>query len=282
MKNFIKFHCDINTAFSSAEQKIRTFMYYGYEIESHTHDFYEINIVMGGSGNHIIGNNSIEVKKGDVFAIPPKIIHSYRDCEGLNVYHLIFRPEFIDGLLKNEKTEGLQMFLEIEPLLRQGISNNLFLSLSSKELMAIKNDLDAISEEKEGDYPTGDYFKNHTAQKLIHWFAWLMVKQGNKKDSPVDADTELAITKIINYIYEEYSHKITIDTLCRISNMSRATLFRSFKAYCGCSPMQFIQSYRKKQALNFMAEQKNSKTFIAQECGFYDLSHMERYIKNSN
>lgn len=62
----VKFHCDNNRNFKNKHQQIRGFIYKDYSIELHSHDFYEINIVMSGSAVHQIENEYIEVKKGDI------------------------------------------------------------------------------------------------------------------------------------------------------------------------------------------------------------------------
>ena len=73
--------------------------------------------------------------------------------------------------------------------------------------------------------------------------------------------------------------KITIDLLCEKSFLSRSTFLRSFHNVCGCTPMEYVNSYRCKKALEMMDSTCFSKTEIAHSCGFYDLSHMERTVK---
>jgi len=44
---------------------------------SHTHNFYELNIVMSGNGKHFVNNSTFYIASGDVFIVPPKISHNY-------------------------------------------------------------------------------------------------------------------------------------------------------------------------------------------------------------
>ena len=60
-----------------------------YPINMHSHNFYEINIVVEGNGVHYIEDNLCLAKPGDVFAIPPKNRHGYWSENDLNIFHLL-------------------------------------------------------------------------------------------------------------------------------------------------------------------------------------------------
>ena len=271
-------HYDVAQLFSNPAQGVRGLIYQDYEIQPHTHDFYELNIVMGGSGLHRIANNCVPVKRGATFVIPPMTVHSYENTANLAVYHLLLTPEFVRTYVNAEEDYGIRMLLKIEPLLRGNASKNLFLQLSADQLSMVKNDLDCILDNVSESYPDTATFKKHTALKLLNWLAYLFVRQCDEKGRKIPNETEYAIMRTLDYIYENYASHITVDTLCRESNMSRATLFRNFKAYCGCSPMAFLRSHRKAVAVSLLAQKGRSKTEIANECGFYDLSHMEKVL----
>ena len=62
---FFKNHLNITTAFIEKN----------YIIKMHEQEFYEINVVIKGSGMHYIKNNKSPAKVGDVFIIPPHVPH---------------------------------------------------------------------------------------------------------------------------------------------------------------------------------------------------------------
>jgi len=92
---------------------------------------------------------------------------------------------------------------------------------------------------------------------------------------------EMQIIRVLEYIHKNYSEKITIESLCRMAFLSRSTFLRSFKAVCGMSPIEYLNNYRCKKAFELFNSNDYSKTEIAHSCGFYDLSHMERMLKNT-
>ena len=73
---------------------IQSFIHFNYNIGMHTHDFWELNIVLNGTGGHYIGKNRFEIKAGDVFIIPPNIQHGYFNLSGLNVYTCSYTRNF--------------------------------------------------------------------------------------------------------------------------------------------------------------------------------------------
>lgn len=78
--------------------------------------------------------------------------------------------------------------------------------------------------------------------------------------------------------------KISIETLCKKVFLSRSTFLRTFKEICHTSPTEYLIKYRCEKAIDMLSNTDCSKTPVAQSCGFYDLSHMNRnlnkYLKN--
>ena len=70
--------------------------------------------------------------------------------------------------------------------------------------------------------------------------------------------------------------------MCRFVNLSRSTFIRKFGQVCHCSPIHYLMEYRVLQAQRMIGEGLLNRTQIAHECGFYDLSHMEKYLKKAN
>ena len=75
--------------------------------------------------------------------------------------------------------------------------------------------------------------------------------------------------------------KLSIPLLADKANMSRSTFIRHFERICGCSPHQYIQQYRLKKARELLAHSDKAFTAVAQECGFYDASHLRKCLENA-
>lgn len=277
----IKFHCDEKNNFKECE-KVRAFLYTDYQIEPHNHDFYEINIVLRGHGTHKISNASFEAKIGDVFTIPPGVIHAYCNTQQFDIFHILIKKDFIYYNRKESAdVPGFLQLTEIEPFLRRHCANKMFLHLSRNELEYLKYDLNAIDEKNIGYSAKSSPLKEHTVWKILYTFSELLYRQINFDKKKNAAKYEKYIFNILEYIHKNYDKKITLETLCEKFYLTRSTLLRNFETICHCSPTQYINNYRCKKALEMSENTDLSKTQIAHSCGFYDLSHMQRAFAKS-
>jgi len=279
----IKFHCDEASNFKRHHSFVRAFTYTEYSIEPHTHDFYEMNIVMGGHGIHQIESSVFSVGIGDVFVIPPMTIHAYYSTEHLEVYHILLKKDFVRNNQDEAMTiPGFLQLMEIEPFLRQNCSESMFLHLNPTELSEIKNEVKFIEENGPFDQEVFSALHIHTTWKILYYLSYLLHKQINGDKKVVLTKYKQQILDTLEYLHQHFSEKITIDGLAERVYLSRSTFIRSFQVFCGCSPIEYLNQYRIKKATELLENSTMSKTEIAHFCGFYDLSHMEKSIKKPN
>jgi len=208
----IEFHCDEKGNFQKGFP-VRAFSYKDYSIERHNHDFYEVNIVMSGVGTHCIENSEFRVKSGDVFVIPPMVVHAYTDVDKLEVYHILLKKSFIDeNRTEAEKIKGFLQLIEIEPFLRSNFLNAFFLHLSQLQLVQLKNELAFIDDNSAFSWEECSLMKYHTTWKIIYWFAILLNRQFDSNHCPIKHKYEIPIIAVLEYIHTNYGEKITIET----------------------------------------------------------------------
>lgn len=274
------FFCGIDEILKENEQ-LAAFLYEDYSVQNHSHEFYEMNIIMSGRGQHVIEGHAFSVRRGDVFIISPGLIHCYEKTEKLNVFHILFRPSFLrEYASEQEKAEGFSLLTEIEPYLRSSYSQPLFLHLSASCLMGLQSDFEIITRDSQFDAPQYRPLQNHTALKLLYYCSALLARQTYGEKAP-SSENEQAVMRVLEYIHANYAQKITLQKLCEISYMTRSTLLRHFTALCGCSPSDYLIRFRIRQASHLLEQTDRKKTDIAVSCGFYDLSHFERAIAAS-
>lgn len=279
----IEFHCDAKQSLGDEKCKVRAFLYTDYRIPPHNHEFYEINIVLRGVGIHEIENSRFQVKTGDVFVIPPMTVHAYRDTKELDVYHILVRRDFIaDNMHEASAVPGFLQLTEIEPYLRQHFSDAMFLHLGAGEMMKLRGELSSI--EDKGEYDREELYplKHHSLWKILYSLSYMLYRQLHAESSGKNNKYEHSILTALEYIHQNYSEKITVEELCELTYLSRSTFLRAFGDICGCSPSVYLCRYRCGRAAELIGAGVLSKTEIANACGFYDLSHMERMMKNQS
>ena len=113
--------------------------------------------------------------------------------------------------------------------------------------------------------------------RALAFFCRLCIAMYESVEKTVERnDTD--IIEIMDYINSNYSERITVDNLARLVNMSKSTLNRHFKRAVGITPVEYVIKCRTKRAKELIEENAYTKAEIAQMCGFYDSSHMDKYL----
>lgn len=255
------------------QNPVRAFLHKDYSIGMHTHEFYEINIVLSGYGCHYIEGKKLEVTAGDVFVIPGNISHGYISGKKLDVYHFLVRNDFFDRYRAElEGTKGYKMLFDIEPLLRQTTGENYFLHIDKDELFEVENDIRKIQDAGK----CGNYIYMNVLTLAL--FCGLCIKMFESADENSGNRADMDIIRVMDYIHSNFSDRISVENVAKIANMSKSTLNRHFKRATGITPMEYVIYCRTKKARELIAENTYTKAEIAQRCGFYDTSHMDKYL----
>lgn len=246
----------------------------------HTHNFYELNIIMSGNGKHYVNNSTLHITSGDVFIMPPAISHGYTfDSKQYSIFHLLFHKQFFkkyEVFLNN--LNGYQILFNIDPLIRnqESIINN-FLHINITEnynLTRIFNELAMLEKEQKGNTePKKEHLTLYVIAKICDMIEEEKVTYNGSKRYLFD------LLKSVEYIHSNFRGKIELQTLYTISCMSRSSYIRYFKQLFNCPPIDYIQNYRLRQAKSMLKHTNNSLTSIANDCGFCDSAHFSRLFK---
>ena len=96
----------------------------------------------------------------------------------------------------------------------------------------------------------------------------------------LDGDKQMEIIKnVIEYISDNYSSEITIDTLSQFAGYSRAHLSRQFKKATGLSIVEYINYIRCTNAHTMLIGENKTVSEVALECGFSNMSYFSKIYK---
>lgn len=105
---------------------------------------------------------------------------------------------------------------------------------------------------------------------------------GNYGEGPMPArphrPNRVKLTRTREFIEENFEKKIALDELAEIAGLGRHHFCRAFRELFGLPPNQFQHAVRIARARKMLAE-GSRPTFVAQEVGYGDLSHMLRHFK---
>lgn len=91
--------------------------------------------------------------------------------------------------------------------------------------------------------------------------------------------TNKLIRKVIDYIEKNYSERITLDTLAKITNYSPNYLQHTFSEITGMSPNEYLTSERIKNAKQLLIGTNKSIADISYECGFSSQAYFTKIFK---
>lgn len=87
------------------------------------------------------------------------------------------------------------------------------------------------------------------------------------------------ITKALTFIHERYTTKVSLEDICAHVNLSRSHLSKLFKEQQGISVMEYMESYRLKQARLLLRTTKYSISEIIDQVGIADVFYFSKLYK---
>ena len=85
---------------------------------------------------------------------------------------------------------------------------------------------------------------------------------------------------VLNYIHDNYSNNISINTLANICDYSEYHFMRFFKKHIGMTCIQYINNYRLEKASLLLNSTSKPIMDISLEVGFDNLSYFNKLFKN--
>ena len=248
---------------------IHSYLHTDYKYKMHSHQFYEINIIMSGKGKHYIEKSAIDITEGDVFVIPPEVGHGYLSESTLDIFHILIKTEFLHRYSEElAEIDGFDLLFDIEPQIRQGSGKNFNINSGPHIISSFGETLLEMSRaERQGRYAYLNILTLAFISRLCERIC------GDFSDI-----SESDIVGVMEYIKNNLDEKITIDGLSEFAHMSPSTLTRKFKTVTGQSPLNYVLCCRIAKAKKLIEKADMRKTEIAYVCGFYDIAHMNKYL----
>ncbi len=241
--------------------------------QKHTHDYDEIVIIIGGSGNQHINNESYFVSTGDVFIVKGDAVHYFSDANNLQIFNIGFKPWVLSNFSQLLfKTPGYHSLFVLEPAGRKQarFSQKLHLDMSSLKVLSdmleqLKNEL---NNQKDELMVTALFMQITGFICRMHY---------NYSYSKIAKDNPCA--KILEYIETHYTEQITLENLCEISLMSKNGIIAMFRRLYGITPIKYINNLRINKAEMLLKNTSVPITSLALECGFGDSNYFTKYFK---
>ncbi len=245
------------------------------DLNVHRHDFMELVVVLGGSGEHVLDDDRFPIFAGDVFVIDENHRHGYRNAHDMRIANILFDEKVL--LARDESLAllaGYQALFHLEPVARRKLSfaGKLHLPRESRlfteqRVFALQSELTA---KREG-------YRAAAVSLLVETIVHLC-RVYTTSDSAAQKNL-LDIGRVVGYLETHYADSIERDALTELVAMSGRTLMRRFGEATGTTPMQYLLRLRIDRAATLLKTTSMPITEIAGTVGFHDSNYFTRQFR---
>jgi len=253
----------------------------GFPLMMHSHDFYELNIIVKGNGRHYIENKSFAISPGAVFVIPPNILHGYwAENNEMSIFHLLIDQKLLQkhSLILNE-FPGYSLLFETEPELRKNIASEaFFLQLKPPYLSELTHIMDKLINLANTSLNRPVLFETY-AMALIYDLSNLIEKEYSTVNKNSVNNNYLNVVNSVNYMKQHLSDSVSIGELSHTAMESRTCYIEKFKYLFKMTPFEYLRKLRINQAMELLTGTEQPIATIAQKSGFCDSAHLIKVFK---
>jgi len=238
----------------------------------HSHKNFELNYILNGWGNRIVGNNMESFSRGDLVLMGPYLPHCW---EVTGVSHGI-SPECIT-IHFHEDFLGQKIMRspELSPVMDLFNSSKRGIQFYGNEILEISNILQKMLEV-------------NNFRKLIYLLEIfellirtndrrMLVNAGFIKDA--DDTNSLRLKRIYEYILVNFSRKIRLDDVAEQCHLSVSAFCRFFEANTGKSLFNYLKEVRIGYASKLLLDSDMLISDICHQSGYNNLAHFNNQFK---
>lgn len=234
---------------------------YHYSAVCHWHEDLEFIKIISGQMDFFINNACVTLHEGEGIFINSKRLHygfsnDKIDCQFIA---LIINPSLFPNVVQHDCQDKF------------GQNSNDFLMLNESEILESITRIYDLMQEKQvnGLQVVGNSLLlcDRIAAKL---------KQV-KNDFELDVG-QLAIWKMLTYVQQNFSEKITIDAISKSGAVNRNRCCELFKQYVRQSPNTYLNHYRLLKSCEMLEKTKRTISEIAMLSGFQSPSYFTQYF----
>ncbi|AEV30340.1 transcriptional regulator containing an amidase domain and an AraC-type DNA-binding HTH domain [Sphaerochaeta pleomorpha str. Grapes] len=238
----------------------------------HSHEFFELVIVISGTGINITENERLKVCCGSAFLIPPKVLHGYEEVDNLVLYNILIGKNILSASMVD-----LAEIAGFKSLVIDASHTSTIPCLSPLQLEKALVLVEKIKLEN-----AGMVYGKGTAALVYAYLLQLLVMLSRSKEKPLytEAYGNQRIATCIAFMEKNLNKSLSLTELSDQAHMSASTLNRYFRLYTGFSPVEFHIRRRIKYACSLIQTSNLTMEGISEATGFSDGNYFARQFRN--
>lgn len=239
---------------------------------AHRHDFLELFLVVGGSGQQVINGVEYPLRQGSItFLLPYQIHELFADSgEPLQLINCMFGMDLLLPLSENDvAVDGLWLHKEELPPTVQ---------LSQADFQQIHAILKCMLQELSLTHPWRNQLLKLKLLETVIYFNRLQLQHTNHVQLPGNP-SQKSIWSVVQYIHSHYSEPLSLSSLAAQFEYNHSTLSTEFKKHLGVNFVHFLQEVRVRHACALLSSTNLSGVDIAIEVGFDSFRSFSRVFQ---
>lgn len=250
-------------------------------IRQHRHEFYEIVLILSGSGVHATHRFRHRIEAGDALVIDPWRWHGYEDPRQLNLVNVLVRSDLLASLARRlGSLPGFHALFTLASRRWQGSAYGGRLRIEGAEFEQAVEWVNRIEEESRRSNEAGF----HIAEAYLILLVGLLARRRGQTSPAArpapDITAGAGLGRLLSWIEVRLHERLPVARLASEAKMSVRTFHRRFLADTGTSPTGYVLGRRLESAADSLRHSASASIGeVAARCGFDDPNYFTRAFR---
>ena len=226
---------------------------------NHFHDFFEIELILGGEGVHSMNGTVYKIQRGSVFLMTPADFHDLRTDTHLDVLTIMFD----DGVVRDALIERI-------------MAKSVCLDIDSADVERIDFLADMLMAEEE----RADAYTIGCIKGLLESILALVLRYDGGAERSGAYDIPDPFDRALRFLYSHFRDNPPLAEAARIVGYSPAYFSKLFSARMGVGYADFLNGLKVNLAKALLTSTDETSAAIAFFCGFGSLSNFYRVFSS--
>ncbi|UVI28339.1 AraC family transcriptional regulator [Paenibacillus spongiae] len=229
----------------------------------HWHEFYELEFIVEGEGEHLLNGQSYPLAKGYLFLVTPSDFHEIIPVKdkALKLYNVKFSEETLGASLRNLLFVNRECFMA---------------RFEGTEFDRMNDEFARLIEESANKGIGSELLMRGGLERIL---IDLLRAVTNGRQERAGTKIDSSIQEALIYIHHHYREPLTLEKVSAQSGLSPNYFSECFHKATGSSFRSYMQSLRLRAAIALVSSSEISVTEICYNCGFNSYTHFIRAFK---
>lgn len=218
----------------------------------HWHDFYEIEIVIRGTGTQIFNGRNYELKRGCAYLLSPLDFHSVSLNENMEVYNFMFHESLLSEsmlqMIFQEQQDRITYFDEQE-----------------------MNYITSICSLFQNEYQRKYEYRDIVVRNLLECLLIMLLRKMNLQPAPKSTANAMQVAML--YMQRHFKDDPTLKETAKVANLNPNYFSQRFREITGKTYKSYLTNLKISYAEKLLLSNQFSITEICFASGFSSLSN---------